>query len=139
MPTTNAILTLLKPFVEKGIILPRSRQSIQSHLAEFITIEKDKNTIACAGLKIYSNNFAEIYALAIDAQYQGQGYSVALLSQLSQKAKSKKINRLFALSKYQYNWFLKHNFDSVALSAIPIERQKEFDSQRNPNIFIKKL
>ncbi len=139
MPTTNAILTLLKPFVEKGIILPRSRQSIQSHLAEFITIEKDKNTIACAGLKIYSNNFAEIYALAIDAQYQGQGYSVALLSQLSQKAKSKKINRLFALSKYQYDWFLKHNFDSVALSAIPIERQKEFDSQRNPDIFIKKL
>lgn len=140
MPDSAAkIFALLQPFVDKDWVLLRDIDKIQAKLDEFILIQNEEDLIACAGLKTYTNNYGEIYALAIDKKHQNQGYSKQLLDDVIKSAQQQNLSHIFAVSKYQQSWFLKYGFSSCSLFEIPPERQRDFNNKRNSSIFIKKI
>lgn len=139
MPNSKEIIKLIKPFIDKGLMLNRSVIDIEKYLLEFVTIYKDNHLIACAGLRQYPNNITEIYTMAVDANYQKQGYSQKLLQKIYNKSISFNTKTLFAISKYQKQWFLSNGFTLATLADIPSARYANFDKKRNSDIFIKNI
>lgn len=79
----------------------------------------------------------EIYALAVSKDTQNQGFSAKLLDQIMQKARISNFSKIFALSKYNTEWFLNQDFVQMKISELPVKRQALFDHNRNSSIFFK--
>lgn len=140
MQDSQKILNVIQPFVEQGIILPRTKAQIDENIDDYVLLFEDDELVACAGLKNYKEGgMGEIYALAISKKAQNQGFSSKLLDKLMQKAFSKKISKVFALSKHNAQWFIKQGFVKMEISELPKKRQAMFDYQRNSSILFKKV
>ena len=56
----------MEPFIKEGRLLPRSLETINNCVDDFVVIENENKIIACAGLKEYPKERAgEIYALVV--------------------------------------------------------------------------
>ncbi|MFW5995011.1 MAG: amino-acid N-acetyltransferase, partial [Spirochaetia bacterium] len=64
-----AVLRLLRPFVEKGTILPRSADDIRKQLADYAVSEVDGTVRACCALHKIGDRRGEIAALAVDTRF----------------------------------------------------------------------
>ena len=138
--TTQQILDLIAPFVDKGKILPRTYAQINDNLLDFVLVKHFGAVIACAGLKnCQEGGMGEIYALAVSTEVQNHGISTELLNKLMQKAKMENFIKIFALSKHNKDWFLKQRFKQMKISDLPKDRQKKFNHQRNSSIFFKEV
>lgn len=140
MDKTQQILDLIAPFVKMGKILPRTHAQINDNIADFVVLEQSGAIIACAGLKnCQEGGMGEIYALAVSEKVQNQRVSAKLLDKVMQKARFDGFCKIFALSKYNVEWFLKQGFVQMQISELPKNRQKLFDHQRNSSIFFKEV
>ncbi|WP_428095570.1 GNAT family N-acetyltransferase [Candidatus Thioglobus sp.] len=140
MNNSEQILTLIKPFVEQGKILPRSRAEIEKNIGDFVLLFDNDQLVACAGLKdCKEGSMGEIYSLAVAKSYQNTGLSEKLLIQLQACAKTRKFTKIFALSKFGTEWFLKNNFTQMKIADLPSKRQKYFNHERNSSIFFKQV
>ena len=130
----------MQPFVEEGRLLQRSIKTINNSIDDFITIENNNEIIACAGLKIYKyEKVGEIYALVVSKNFHNTDTSSKLMELLLQKAYSKNLISIFALSKYGARFFFRFNFSESKLSSLPESRQKSYDYDRNSTIFLRNL
>lgn len=140
MDTVKQILDLIEPFVEQGRILPRTYEQISENIDDFVFLQKNDQVVACAGLKdCKDSKMGEIYALAVAKEMQNQGLSEKLLKKIMQKAQKMNFSKIFALSKHNAKWFLKHGFEQKTVNDLPIKRQAIFDHQRNSLIFFKNV
>lgn len=138
MDKVEQILALIKPSVQQGKILHRSRQQITDNIDDFVCLTQAGIVIACAGLKdCQEKNIGEIYALAVSKNMQNQGFSTQLLDSIMQKARHAHFSKIFALSKFNSQWFLKQGFSQMNIAELPLKRQATFDYQRCPFIFFK--
>ncbi len=140
MDNSKQILTLIKPFVEQGKILPRSRQEIEESIDDFVLLFDGDQLLACAGLKdCQEGSMGEIYSLAVAKNVQNTGLSKKLLNKILIKAKLRKFSKIFALTKFGTDWFVKNGFTQMNISDLPIKRQKYFNHDRNSSIFFKEV
>ena len=140
MDKSEQILTLIKPFVDQEKILLRSKEEIEKNINDFILLFDNNQLIACAGLKdCQEGSMGEIYSLAVAKNSQNLGLSMQLLDKILIEAKRRKFNKVFALTKYEANWFLKHQFTQMKISNLPKKRQKYFNHDRNSSIFFKDI
>jgi len=130
MSDKQLILELIKPFVERGVLLDRKT----INLNEFVLIKKEDELVACAGLKNYEEGMAEIYCFAVATKYQNIGLGTQLLKLLKEKAKN---NKLFAISKFGGKWFLKQGFVLGDIKDLPKSKQDSYDTKRNSSVYIK--
>jgi len=134
----SQILTLIQPFVEQGKILPRTKAQINDQLNDFVLLFDNNQLVACAGLKdCKEGSMGEIYSLAVAQQLQNTGLSTDLLDKIMQKAKHENFSKIFALTKYGTQWFVKNGFTQMNISDLPSKRQKYFNHDRNSSIFFK--
>jgi N-acetylglutamate synthase and related acetyltransferases len=132
------ILELIEPFVKEGKILPRTYDQISDNIDDFVFLRNFGQLVACAGLKdCKEGGMGEIYALAVSKDTQNQGFSAKLLDQIMQKARISNFSKIFALSKYNTEWFLNQDFVQMKISELPVKRQALFDHNRNSSIFFK--
>jgi amino-acid N-acetyltransferase len=132
------ILSLIKPFVEEGKILPRTYDQIAENIDDFVFLRNFDKLVACAGLKdCKEGEMGEIYALAVSKDAQNQGFSTKLLDKIMQKARISNFSKIFALTKYNQQWFVNNGFVQMSIDEIPKRRQALFDHQRNSSIFFK--
>ena len=140
MDKSEQILTLIKPFVDQEKILLRSKEEIEKNINDFILLFDNNQLIACAGLKdCQEGSMGEIYSLAVAKNSQNLGLSMQLLDKILIEAKRRKFSKVFALTKYETNWFLKHQFTQMKISNLPKKRQKYFNHDRNSSIFFKDI
>jgi amino-acid N-acetyltransferase len=140
LDNSEQILTLIKPFVEQGKILPRSKQEIEQNINDFILLFDDKQLLACAGLKdCQEGSMGEIYSLAVAKNSQNTGLSNELLSKILANAKQRKFSKIFALTKFGTDWFVKNGFIQMKISDLPVKRQRYFNHDRNSSIFFKEI
>ncbi len=140
MDKSEQILTLIKPFVDQGKILVRSKVEIKKNINDFILLFDNNQLVACAGLKdCQEGSMGEIYSLAVAKNSQNLGLSMQLLDKILMEAKRQKFNKVFALTKYETDWFLKHRFTQMKISDLPNKRQKYFNHDRNSSIFFKDI
>jgi amino-acid N-acetyltransferase len=131
-------LSLIKPFVEEGKILPRTYDQIAENIDDFVFLRNFDKLVACAGLKdCKEGEMGEIYALAVSKDAQNQGFSTKLLDKIMQKARISNFSKIFALTKYNQQWFVNNGFVQMSIDEIPKRRQALFDHQRNSSIFFK--
>jgi N-acetylglutamate synthase-like GNAT family acetyltransferase len=137
---SEQILTLIKPFVDQEKILLRSKEEIEKNINDFILLFDNNQLVACAGLKdCQEGSMGEIYSLAVAKNSQNLGLSMQLLDKILIEAKRRKFSKVFALTKYETNWFLKHQFTQMKISNLPKKRQKYFNHDRNSSIFFKDI
>ncbi|MDB3869716.1 GNAT family N-acetyltransferase [Candidatus Thioglobus sp.] len=140
MDKSEQILTLIKPFVDQEKILLRSKEEIEKNINDFILLFDNNQLVACAGLKdCQEGSMGEIYSLAVAKNSQNLGLSMQLLDKILIEAKRRKFSKVFALTKYETNWFLKHQFTQMKISNLPKKRQKYFNHDRNSSIFFKDI
>ena len=130
----------MEPFVDEGRLLPRSFETINNSIDDFIVIENENEVIACAGLKVYQyEKVGEIYALVVNKAFHNTDTSSKLMHLLIDKASGMGLSSIFALSKYGGRFFFRFDFYEAKLSSLPESRQKSYDYERSSMIYLRKL
>lgn len=127
------VLSLIKPFVQKDILLPRKEIDFINNLNDYIVYEIDGSICACAALHIYEKQ-AEIACVAVNESYSHLGIGPKLIKYLINKSKSLNINNIFILTTQTSDWFEKLGFKSDSITSIPEERKKLWNSKRNSKV-----
>ncbi|EGV32906.1 amino-acid N-acetyltransferase [Thiorhodococcus drewsii AZ1] len=136
----TGILELLRPLEERGVLVRRSRERLETEIHRFTLIERDGLVTACAALYPYPNDaMAELACLAVNVDYRGGRRGDRLLEHMETQAREQGIDRLFVLTTQTAHWFLERGFQVANLDALPMEKRALYNFQRNSKAFIKQL
>ena len=130
-----AVLTLMQPFVDKGILLPRSKQSLQDQLSHYIVYELDGAIRACAALVPYSDGQMEIAGIAVEKSCSSLGIGQKLVEFLIKRAKKSKAAGVFLLTTQTSDWFEGMGFKLSSLSSIPEQRKAIWTPERGSVVY----
>lgn len=131
----SAVLSLIRPFVCKEILLPRSEQQMEAEYNDFIVYELDGAVRACAALHIYDRTQAEIAALAVDETCAHIGIGPKMIEYLIEKAKTVSIESVFILTTQTADWFEKQGFVADSIDTLPERRRKIWNPKRGSKLF----
>jgi amino-acid N-acetyltransferase len=94
----EGIEALLAPFVMELQLLDRTDKQLL-HLAEhgFVAVNGER-VIGFAAIEVYSRKLAEIQALGVAAEFQGQGIGQALVEHCVERAKELEVAELMAIT-----------------------------------------
>jgi amino-acid N-acetyltransferase len=130
-----AVLTLMRPFIEKGILLPRSQARLAADFRDYIVFELDGGIRACAALHLYDDGQAEIAALAVNEEFSRMGTGPRLVRYLTDRARRVNAASVFALTTQTADWFRQLGFAPSPLETLPEKRRKLYDPARGSKIF----
>jgi amino-acid N-acetyltransferase len=133
------ILKLIRPLEENGSLVERSRELLETEIENFKIVELEDSVIACAALYPIGKDFAEIACIAIDNDFQKNGYGDRLLNSLESEAKAAGIKKIFVLTTAASHWFLGKGFLDAQLSDLPETRQELYNYQRKSKVLLKRL
>lgn len=135
----GGILELLSPLEEKGILVRRSRDVLETEIERFRLLIKDGRVLGCAALYPFDEQTAELACVAIHPEYQGSRRADRLLKQLEREAKQQGLAQLFVLTTRTSQWFEERGFRPSPINSLPKEKQQFYNYQRNSKIFFKTL
>lgn len=135
----SAVLSLMRPFVKKEILLPRSKQQMENEYNDFIVYELDGAIRASAALHIYNREQAEIAALAVDETCSHIGIGPKMVEYLIEKAKAISIESVFILTTQTADWFEKQGFRMDKIETLPKKRLEKWNPERGSKLFRLKL
>lgn len=132
-PTTRALVRaagladvpglaeLMAPFVATGDLLPRSTYDLSRHIREYVVAQAAAGAVVGSGsLKIYSPELAEIAALAVRDDYQGQGLGRAIVELLVTNARGMGLAQVFGLTR-KPEFFTRLGFRVAAREHFPLK------------------
>ncbi len=134
-----AVMRLLRPFVERGQILPRSDEDIRSQLNDFSVSEVDGTVRGCCALHAIADRAGEIAALAVDSRFARLGIGEKLVQYQLVQAKSRGFRSVFALTTRASDWFEQLGFVRASVSDLPEERRARYDGRRKPRVLVHTL
>ncbi|MFB1486032.1 MULTISPECIES: amino-acid N-acetyltransferase [unclassified Thiocapsa] len=136
----TGILELLRPLEDRGVLVRRSRERLETEIGRFVLTERDGLITACAALYPYpSAGMAELACVAVHQDYRASGRGDRLLARMEDIARAAGIERLFVLTTQTAHWFRERGFEPASLGALPMERQALYNFQRNSQVYIKVL
>lgn len=130
-----SVLNLIRPFVEKGILLPRSEETLIQTFTDYIVYELDGGIKACSAMHIYDDNQAEIAAVAVDSVCSHIGIGQKLINYLTDKARESKVSSVFILTTQTSDWFEKAGFKPSTIESLPKERKEKWTKSRGSKVF----
>jgi len=136
----GGILQLIEPFEQDGTLVKRSRTEIERDIGNYTVIEHDGVIFACAALYPYAESrTAEMAALTVSPQVQGQGDGERVLKRIEQRARSAGLDSIFVLTTRTTHWFLKRGFVLVDPDWLPEARKRKYNWDRRSQVLVKKL
>jgi amino-acid N-acetyltransferase len=133
------VLRIMRPFVERGILVPRSEGQLEEACQDFIVFEVDDSVHACAALHEYPDGVAEIAGIAVDESFLHLGVGPKMVDFLCERARRKGIPSVFVLTTQTADWFQKLGFDESDPSVLPEKKRQAYDLQRKSRVFVKRL
>lgn len=130
-----SVLSIMRPFIEKGKLLPRTENQLSENLNEFIVYELDGGVHACAGLRLYKDGQAEIEAVAVDENFAHMGIGPKLIENLIKKAGELKAKSVFIMTTQAADWFEKMGFVADSIETLPEARRKIWSPERNSKVY----
>lgn len=135
-----SVLNLMRPFIEKSIILARTEQDLLDYCEDYIVYEMDGGIKACAALHLYksteqSNIQAEIAAVVVDKTCSRIGIGPKLISYLVEHAKKKNASSIFVLTTQTSDWFEAQGFTADDIESLPLERKEKWSKKRASKLF----
>ena len=136
----GGILQLIEPFERDGTLVKRSRTEIERDLANYTILEHDGVIFACAALYPYpEKRTAEMAALTVSPEVQGQGDGERVLKRIEQRAKAEGLESIFVLTTRTMHWFLKRGFVQVDADWLPEARKRKYNWDRKSQVLVKRL
>ncbi len=122
----DGIETLIAGYARQGVMLRRKRDDIIQDLRDYYVavVPRTKNIIGCVALHIYSDRLSEIKALAVAAEYHGQGLAKKMITRCLREAKDLGLKKVFVLT-YVDKLFRKLKFKSANKQQLPEKIWKE--------------
>ncbi len=136
----GGILQLIEPFEKDGTLVTRSRTEIERDVGNYTVIEHDGVIFACAALYAYpEGRTAEMAALTVSPQVQGQGDGERVLKRIEHRARAAGLDSIFVLTTRTTHWFLKRGFVLVDPDWLPEARKRKYNWDRKSQVLLKKL
>ena len=134
----GGILEIIEPLEAGGSLVKRSRELLETEIDRFTVIERDGMVIACAALYPYPDvAMGEVACVATHADYRGADRGERLLSALTERANKDGLKKLFVLTTQTAHWFVEQGFVETTPDALPADKQKLYNLQRNSKVFIR--
>jgi amino-acid N-acetyltransferase len=117
----SEIKNLIEPFVNEGLILPRSLHALYTCVRDFWVFcdDHDQSRIkGCCSLHVCWSDLAEIRTLAVVRDYQGNGEGRCLVDACIEEASQLGLKKLFTLT-YVPEFFKGMGFYEVDKSTLP--------------------
>jgi amino-acid N-acetyltransferase len=135
-----SILQLIEPFERDGTLVRRERWEIERDVACYTVIEHDGVIFGCAALYPYpEKQTAEMAALTVSNQVQGQGDGERLLKRIEQRARASGLKSIFVLTTRTMHWFIKRGFQPVEADWLPDARKRKYNWDRRSQVLVKQL
>ena len=128
------ILRIMQPYVDDGILVQRSAETLAAELENFVVYKVDATVHGCAGLKIHPDKKAELYAVVVDGAYTGQGTGRKIVSFLLERARKAGAKTVFLLTTQTSDFFMRNGFREAPISVMPAERQAAYNPDRNSRV-----
>ena len=136
----GGILQLIEPFEKDGTLVKRSRTEIERDIANYTIVEHDGVIFACAALYPYPEaKTAEMAALTVSPQSQGQGDGEKVLRRVEHRARAMGLQSIFVLTTRTMHWFIKRGFQPVDPDWLPEARKRKYNWDRKSQVLVKKL
>ena len=136
----GGIAQLIEPFENDGTLVKRSRTEIERDADHYTVLEHDGVIFACAALYPYPEaRTAEMAALTVSPQSQGQGDGEKVLKRIEQRARAMGLQTIFVLTTRTMHWFLKRGFEVVDPQWLPEVRKRKYNWDRKSQVLVKKL
>ena len=136
----GGILNLIEPLEKEGVLVKRPRETLETEIQKFIIIEHDGLTIGCVALNPFQEEKAgELACLAVHPDFQNTGVGERLLKAIETNCKKQKLKNVFVLTTKSSHWFLENGFKKTLLEALPKEKAKLYNYQRNSKIYNKEM
>ena len=136
----GGILQLIEPFEKDGTLVKRDRTEIERDIDHYTIVEHDGVIFACAALYPYpESRTAEMAALTVSPQSQGQGDGEKVLKRVEQRARAMGLKSIFVLTTRTMHWFIKRGFVQVDPDWLPEARKRKYNWDRKSQVLVKKL
>jgi amino-acid N-acetyltransferase len=134
------ILDILVPLERKGVLVPRSRERLESAIGDYTVIERDGLIIGCVAFHPYAEAaMVELACLALHPDYQGDGRGERLLAHVEARVRAAGYARLFALTTQTAHWFRERGFEPAEVGDLPEARRANYNPARNSKVLVKIL
>ncbi len=130
-----SVLSIMKPFVESGKLLPRTEVQISDTLEDYIVYEIDGGVHACAALHFYEDGQAEIAAVAVDENYAHMGIGPKLMDNLIEQAMEGQATSIFIMTTQTADWFEQLGFEEDSIESLPEARRKLWTPRRGSKVY----
>jgi amino-acid N-acetyltransferase len=136
----GGILKLINPLEEKGILVKRSRERLESEIHLFTLIARDGMTISCAALYPYpEDEMGELACVATHSDYRGGNRGERLLQAIKAQAIQQGLKSIFVLTTVTGHFFLEQGFVPASLDDLPAKKKELYNYQRKSKVFILQL
>jgi amino-acid N-acetyltransferase len=136
----DGIMALIDPLAERGVLVARSRESVEQEIDRFVVLAQEEEVIGCAALNPYaSEKIAELACLAVNPYYRDGGRGERILAHIEKRAKDRHFKTLFVLSTQTTQWFVERGFAEADVSALPAERRARYNHERKSKVYTKSL
>lgn len=136
----SGIQELIQPLEERGILVSRPRELIETEIDRFLVDERDGGIVGCAALYPYpSTGMMELACFAVSDHYRGSGRGDKLLAMAERHARAEGLGELFVLTTQTAHWFIERGFEAAELDRLPPAKDRETPRSRNSRIFVKRL
>jgi amino-acid N-acetyltransferase len=121
-------------------LVKRDRTEIERDIDHYTIIDHDGVIFACAALYPYPEaKTAEMAALTVSPQSQGQGDGEKVLKRIEQRARAMGLKSIFVLTTRTMHWFIKRGFAQVDPDWLPEARKRKYNWDRRSKVLVKKL
>ncbi|MFV0679483.1 amino-acid N-acetyltransferase [Ottowia sp.] len=136
----TGILQLIEPFEKDGTLVKRSRTEIERDIGNYTIVEHDGVIFACAALyPCPEAKTAEMAALTVSPQSQGQGDGEKVLKRVEARARAMGLQSIFVLTTRTMHWFIKRGFQQVDPEWLPEARKRKYNWDRKSQVLVKHL
>ncbi len=136
----GGICELISPLEQEGILIKRTRETIEADIQDYKVLVRDGTVIACAALHNYADeHIMEIACMAVHPDYQNQSMGDKLYKYMEMLAVEKGAKELIALTTQTSHWFIEKGFAEIATESLPVKKKELYDYQRNSKVMLKQL
>jgi amino-acid N-acetyltransferase len=136
----GGILQLIEPFERDGTLVKRDRTEIERDIGHYTVIEHDGVIFGCAALYPYPEaKTAEMTALSVSPDVQGQGDGERILKRIEHRARAMGLESIFVLTTRTMHWFIKRGFEQADADWLPEARKRKYNWDRKSVVFVKRI
>jgi amino-acid N-acetyltransferase len=135
------VLRLMRPFIEKEVLVERREEDLVSRLGDYVVYEVDGLMHACGALHRSAEDpqRAEVAAVAVDETYAGFGVGRRIVTYLIERARALSLRQLYVLTTQTADWFVQFGFREGGVEDLPEERRRQYNRQRNSRVLLLEL